>query len=327
MKASSSFPSSDITAVNRRAATRGTPVDTENEFQWLTEMQLQSRNHDLMAGRFSQRKLGEIMVMLELLSVENRDLALEQQATLQLPFGECCIHLNLIDAEGLSQALAWQFGLLSPTSKSFTLNENLVMLARPLGSYAEALRKLSSRLTSHWIPTERNVLAITSPEPGEGRSHLAANLAISLDQAGWKTLLVDADFRNPKQHVYFNVPQHPGLSRLLCGFAPDEVVRQIPYLNHMSLITSGPTPPNPSELLTRNDLAVFLAKAREYHDIILVDTPASIAFADAEMIASASGSALIVARKNRTRERNVRRLADRFSKSGVHVVGTVLNSY
>ncbi|WP_083924729.1 polysaccharide biosynthesis tyrosine autokinase [Lamprocystis purpurea] len=328
MKASSSSSSSDITAaVSDLTPALDVPVDKAHEFQWLTEVQLQGPNHDLVAGRFSQRKLGEIMVMLELLSAENRDFALEQQATLRLPFGECCIHLNLIDAEGLSQALAWQFGLLSPTSKSFTLSEDLVMLTRPLGSYAEALRKLGSRLVSHWLRPGRNVLAITSPAPGEGRSHMAANLAISLDQAGLRTLLVDADFRNPRQHINFNVPQHPGLSRLLCGFAPEEVVRQIPYLSHLSLITSGPTPPNPSELLTRNGLAVFLEKAREYYDIILIDTPASVAFSDAEMIALASGSALIIARRNRTRERDVRKLAERFTKNGVQVVGTVLNSY
>jgi protein-tyrosine kinase len=328
MKASSNSSLTDIAAtVNDLAPVRDTQMDQAHELQWLSEVQLQGRNHDLVAGRFSQRKLGEIMVMLELLSAENRDLALEQQPTLHLPFGQCCIYLNLIDAEGLSQALAWQFGLLSPTSKSFTLNEDLVMLTRPLGSYAEALRKLSSRLVSHWIRPGRNVLAITSPEPGEGRSHMAANLAISLDQAGWRTLLVDADFRNAKQHINFAVPKHPGLSRLLCGFAPEEVVRQIPYLSRLSLITSGPTPPNPSELLTRNDLAMFLAKAREHYDVILVDTPASIPFADAEMIASASGSVLLIARKNRTRERDVRKLAERFTKNGVHVVGTVLNSY
>jgi len=267
------------------------------------------------------------MVMLELLSAQDRDIVVERQRELDLPFGECCLHLKLIDAEALSQALAWQFGLLSPTSKSFDYGKDLVLLSRPLSPYAEALRSIGVRLMSSWVKPGRNVLAITSPDTGEGRSHVAANLAISLDQAGWRTLLVDADFRKPKQHINFDIPQHPGLSRLLCGFAPIDVVRQVPYLHRLALVTSGPPPPNPSELLSRNDLSVFLGKAREYYDIVLVDTPAAYGFPDTELIANAAGSAMIIAKKNRTRDRSIRDLVGTFAANGVGVVGTVLNKF
>jgi len=294
--------------------------------EWLTAVQ-KSQSYSLASNRFSQYKLGEIMVMLELLSAESRDKALQQQEQLGLPFGQCCLRLNLIDAEDLSQALAWQFGLLTPASKAFSYGEDLVVISRPLEAYAEALRSISGRLMTSWRKPGRNVVAITSPGAREGRSHFAANLAVSLDQAGWKALLVDADFRNPRQHINFEIAQHPGLSRLLCGFAPDEVVRRIPYLHRLSLITSGPTPPNPSELLSRGDFAMFLENARNHYDIVLIDTPADNGFSDTELIGSATGNVLIVAHKNYTRERDLRNLAGRFRKNDVHVIGTVLNTF
>ncbi len=321
MKASSDTPPTEI-------PTRATTVAKKNEVRggdWLAEVRWPDRENALAPGRFLQQKLGDIMVMLELLSSHDRDTVLEQQPQLDLPFGQCCLRLKLIDDEGLSQALAWQFGLLSPASKSFNFGKDLVVISNPLGRYADALRSIGGRLMSAWVKPGRNVLAITSAEVGEGRSHVAANLAISLDQAGWRTLLIDADFRKPRQHINFDSPQHPGLSRLLCGFAPDEVVRRIPYLNRLSLVTSGPLSPNPSELLSRSDLAVFLEKAREYYDIVLVDTPAASNFSDAELIAGAAGNALIIVRKNRTRDRSIQGLVNAFASRGIGIAGSILN--
>jgi protein-tyrosine kinase len=325
MKASSDSPSTDVRTAAGNSVISVDQAQGERGGEWLDAVQWQGRDQALALGRYSQQKLGEIMVMLELLSVQDRDNVLMRQPDLGLLFGECCLKLKLIDADGLSQALAWQFGLLSPAAKAFNFGDDLVSLSRPLSPYAEALRSISQRLMSAWIQPGRNVVAITSPDTGEGRSHLAANLAIILDQAGWRILLVDADFRKPKQHLNFDAPQHPGLSRLLCGFAPNEVVRRIPYLNRLSLVTSGPLPPNPSELLSRHDLTVFLETAREQYDMVLVDTPAAANFADAELISNAAGSAIIVARKNKTRDRDVRELAGSLKKNGVSIAGTILN--
>jgi receptor protein-tyrosine kinase len=173
----------------------------------------------------------------------------------------------------------------------------------------------------------RKVLAITSAAAGDGRTHVAANLAASLAIAGWRVLLVDADLRRPKQHLVFNVPQHPGLSRLLCGFAPKEVVRAAPDIANLSLVTAGPVPPDPLDLLSRGEFRAFLEQAINYYDVILIDTPAGSECLDAEIIASTAGSALIIVQKNKTRQRDAQSFVERLEKSGVQTVGTLMNEH
>jgi protein-tyrosine kinase len=295
---------------------------------WLAEAQCRDRDFAIdVRERFSHRRLGEIMVMMDLLSRNDIDEVLERQEELGLPFGECCLRLKLINESDLSQALAWQFGYVHPVSRSLTFAKDLVMVTDPFGPYAEALRSISGRLVSRWIGAGRNVLPITSAEPEDGRSHVAANLAVSFAQARLRTLLVDADLRKSRQHVIFDAPQHPGLSRLLCGFAPKDVVRHFPSLKYLALIPSGPIPPNPLELLGRNELTTFMEQAGEYYDVVVVDTPAGEVFADAELIASAAGSALIIARRNQTHQRKVQNLASRLTDNGVQIAGTIMNVY
>jgi chain length determinant protein tyrosine kinase EpsG len=271
--------------------------------------------------------LGEILVSLGSITPEQQATVLARQAKLGLPFGECCIRLKLISRGDLAQALALQFGHLHPVSSSGSFGRELAMVSDPFGSYAEALRAVAYRLKGQWLQPDRNVIAVVSAEPEEGRSQLAANLAVAFSQAGMRTLLMDADLRAPRQHALFNVPQHPGFSRLLCGFAPEEVVRRLTDLPYLTLITAGPSPPNTLELLGRQEHKLLMQQASVYYEAVVVDTPPGSRFADAELIASAAGSALMVVRKNRTRQRKVRRLTKLLSKSGVQLAGTLMNTF
>jgi len=315
--------------VSKRNLDAGETLDRQTPGSgWLAEAQSPERDFAIdVRERFANRRLGEIMVMMGQINQHDVDDVLEHQEELGLLFGECCLHLKLIDEKNLSQALAWQFGYVHPVSGSLSFGKDLVMVTDPFGPYAEALRSISGTLMSRWVRAGRNVLPVTSAEPEDGRSHVAANLAVSFAQARRRTILVDADLRKSRQHVIFDVPQHPGLSRLLCGFAPKEVVRHFPSLKYLALIPSGPLPPNPLELLSRDQLATFMKQAGEYYDVVVVDTPPSGSFADAELIASAAGSALIVARRNQTHQRKVQDLAGRLKESGVQIAGTVMNAY
>jgi protein-tyrosine kinase len=294
---------------------------------WLAGVRSDARRALEVRNRFSRRRLGEIMVIMGLIDGPTRDAVLERQGGLGLPFGECCVRLKLIDAAGLARALAWQFGYVYPASGAGPFGKDLVVISDPFGSYADAIRAVAGRLTSRWLAAGRNALAIVSTESGEGRSHVAANLAVSLAQGGATTLLIDADFRRPRQHLIFGVPQHPGLSRLLCGFAPQDLVHRIGRQKNLSVLSSGPLPPNPSELLGRNELTTLMIQAKEAYDIVLVDTPAAGRCSDAESIASAAGGALIVARKSRTRQRKLRGLAECLTRNGVQVAGTLMNVF
>lgn len=280
-----------------------------------------------IASGFSQMKLGEILVSLGVIDSRERDFALERQLDLDLLFGECCLRLRLIRSADLSRALARQFGAVSSLVESPRFGKDLVSVKEPNGAYTEALRALAQRLLSTVLAVNRRVLAISSVESGEGRSHVASNLGVCLARAGYRTLLVDADLRAPKQHSNFGIEQYPGLSRLLCGFAPEDVVRDIPYVENLSLITAGPVPPNPSELLGRKHLRVLIDQARSHYDTVLVDTPAGAHFPDAQLIAAAADGALMVVRKNRTREQEVKDFAERLSASGVTLTGTLMTDH
>lgn len=276
-------------------------------------------------NRFGRRRLGEIMVALGHLSARDRDRVLIRQPALRLPFGECAARMRLIDRDQLQQALACQFGFPLAVSGQDRISRDLVMLRDPFGDYGQALRMASLRLMTRCATLGCGALAVTGPGRREGRSHLAANLAVACAQAGHRVLLIDADLRNPRQHEIFGVGRHPGLSRLLCGYAPEDAAHRLPGLRSLTLVTAGPPAPNPLELLGSGALAALVAHARERHDLIVLDTPASSRWPDAELIACAAGGALLVVEENRSRTRAVAALRERLSANGVVVAGALVS--
>lgn len=268
------------------------------------------------------------MVALGMLTPKDVERVLARQRKTGLPFGECALRLRKVKPKQLEYALSVQFAYQYPVSGNFRITKDLAMAHEPFGEYGEALRSVSSRLLSQWWRPDRKTLAITSSEPREGRSHLAANLAVAFAQFGRSTLLIDADMRRPGQHRIFNVSLHPGLSRLLCGFVPESenVLRPIPFLKNLALITSGPCPPNAVELISHDKLGALLRQARDHFDVLIVDTPCSTRYIDAEIIAESAGSALVVACRNRTRLKSVHALKQRLAMRGVNFAGVVVNT-
>src|SRR5262249_10616912 len=141
-------------------------------------------------------------------------------------------------------------------------------------------------------------LAVVSPCRGEGRSYLAANLAVVFSQLGERTLLIDADMRTPRQHVMFNLENRAGLSTILSGRADMQVIEHIVPLLDLSIMPSGPVPPNPQELLGRPLFRKLLADVAQEFDIVILDPPAGNANADAQTVAARAGGALMVARRH-----------------------------
>ncbi|UUZ57093.1 polysaccharide biosynthesis tyrosine autokinase [Massilia sp. H-1] len=151
------------------------------------------------------------------------------------------------------------------------------MAFEPFGTQAEAMRKLRVELSRRWFKRPgQHALAITSAEPQEGRTFLAANLAVAFAQLGQRTLLIDADLRAPRQHTLFGLSNRVGLSALLTRLAPAaEAVEQIPELTGLSVLTAGAAPPNPAELLGRPAFGTLIAALARYYDVVLIDTPAA----------------------------------------------------
>jgi receptor protein-tyrosine kinase len=172
---------------------------------------------------------------------------------------------------------------------------------------------------------QRQVLTVVGAERGEGRSHLAANLAVVFSQLGERTLLVDADLRNPRQHELFFLENKIGFSTVLSGRSREEAIVRIPDLAGLCVLPAGPVPPNPLELLNRLNFDEFMMQAKASFDVVIIDTPAMSVGEDAAMIAVRTGAALAVARSAQTRVAGFSDLVQGLMNAGVAVVGSVLN--
>jgi len=284
-----------------------------------------------LATRNTPRSIGDILVASGRLRPTDLQRILDSQAKNHTPFGETAISLQLLTKDDIDQALSQQFNYayLSPTDTR--LSPELVAAYQPFGVASENLRAVRSQLMLRWFNGDpaRKVLAVVSAGAGEGRSFVAANLAIVFAQQGQRTLLIDADLRaKPErgQHSLFKLIRSAGLSAVLADRASlEEVLQAVPSLSNLVLLPAGAVPPNPQELLGKASFGQQLHSASRQFDVILIDTPAGADYADAEVIAARAGAALIVTRKNTSLLTATAQLAQRLQAGGVALIGSVLN--
>jgi receptor protein-tyrosine kinase len=276
------------------------------------------------------RTLGAILIDGGQLKPEDAERVLQYQKQQNLRFGEAALRLGLISEADIQFALSRQFAyayLRRTPGEMRPLSDELVAAYQPFSSRVEQLRAIRSQLMLRWFDRaeERQVLTVVGAERGEGRSYLAANLAIVFSQLGERTLLVDADMREPRQHFMFHLENQIGFSTLLAGRSREEAIVRISDLAGLSVLPAGPTPPNPLELLNRLNFDEFMIQAKTAYDVIIVDTPAMTSGEDAAMIAVRTGAALAVARSGSTRVAAYTDLVQGLMDAGVAVVGSVLN--
>jgi capsular exopolysaccharide synthesis family protein len=168
---------------------------------------------------------------------------------------------------------------------------------------------------------------VASPEGAEGRSYVAANLAVVFSQLGARTLLIDADLRKPRQAQIFGLPSGQGLSTLLAGRAEHKATFPVAGLARLSVLPAGPLPPNPQELLSRSTFADLVKDLQSLYDVVILDTPPANRYADAQSITFRAGDALVVARKNQTSVESTSKVVRELAATGARVVGTVINDY
>jgi capsular exopolysaccharide synthesis family protein len=168
-------------------------------------------------------------------------------------------------------------------------------------------------------------IMVTSPNPSEGKSTMAANLAISLAIDGRKVLLIDADMRQPSIHKFFNLPPMPGLSDAITGSAAYKDVILPTEIPNLSIITAGTTPPNPASLLGSKVFKDTLESLREEFQHIIIDTPPTLGMPDSRILSPSIDSAILVLKYHSTRRETAR--AARLMLSQVHtkLIGVVLN--
>ena len=276
-----------------------------------------------------QGSIGAILIEAGRLSIENAEQITRSQRISNLRFGDAAVRLGILTPADVEFALSAQFDYPYLEEGLSAVSTKLVAAYRPFTTQVESLRALRSRLIVRWLKqaNKQKVLAIVSSEPEEGRSFIAANLAIVFSQLGERTLLIDADLRNPRQELLFGVDNRYGLSGILSGRSGMEAVQKIPSLIDLSVLPAGPTPPNPQELLGRPQFALMLNKFERDYDVVLLDTPPCDEYADAQTISMRAGSALIVVRKNHSHVKAFRKMVDNLAQSNIDLVGAVLNEF
>jgi chain length determinant protein tyrosine kinase EpsG len=274
------------------------------------------------------RSMGAILIDAGVLSTENAERILRVQKALGMRFGDAAIQLGLLSEADIRFALASQFDYPYLSTEDNSLSPELVAAYTPFSPVVEQLRALRSQLMLRCFDSsaQRKALAIVSPGKKEGRSFIAANLAIVFSQLGERTLLIDADLRQPRQHELFKLGNQSGLSELLAGRnTAHEVTIRISSLLGLFILPAGAVPPNPQELLGRAVFSETLNAFSRDFDVIIIDTPAASDYADAQTIAVRAGSALLLACQNQSTMPAVSELSDRLRQSGANLVGCVLN--
>jgi chain length determinant protein tyrosine kinase EpsG len=244
-----------------------------------------------------------------------------------LRFGDAAVQLGLVSRDEIDRVVARQFDYPYLVAGESAVSPEVVAAYKPFDPQVEHLRALRSQLLLRWLAdgAKTNRLAIVSVDRADGRSYLAANLAVVFSQLGEHTLLVDADLRNARQHEIFGLPNGAGLSTILAGRAGLELIQRIPAFVALSVLTAGPLPPNPQELKNRANFQRLLDEVSEQYDVILLDTPAAALGADAYAIAARAAGALVMTRLNSTRTRQLKALIDDLQGGGATVIGSVVN--
>ena len=281
----------------------------------------------VMHSTNASRSIGALLMDAGRITPEGAERILKLQKEKNLRFGEAAIQLGLLSEDDIQHALSQQFEYPYLMSGDTSISPEVVAAFKPFSAVVERLRALRSQLMLRCLEPETGgrSLAIVSPENGDGRSHIAANLAVVFSQLGERTLLIDADLRRPRQHELFCLGNKSGLSAVLAGRAePETVICRIPNLLGLSVLPAGAIPPNPQELLNRPAFSRLLQYGRQHYDVVLIDTPAGHT-SDAQTIAMRAGSALVLARQNQSSLASITALSRSLQQSGTTVVGSVLN--
>jgi chain length determinant protein tyrosine kinase EpsG len=281
------------------------------------------------AHAHARRSIGAMLIDAGRLKVEDAERVLRLQREQKLRFGDAALRLGVLTQADIDFALSQQFDFPYLLPGQSAVSQEVVAAYAPMAPQVESLRSLRSQLMLRWLDAEPEykALAILSSARAEGRSFIAANLAVVFAQLGERTLLIDADLRNPCQHRLFGLDNAVGLSAVLSGRAGPEAVQRIPQMPSLSVLPAGALPPNPQELLARPSFPELLKQLAAQLDVILVDTSAAGESADAQTVAVRAGAALIVARKNSARTWRVQGISDSVAQGRATIVGAVLNSY
>jgi len=204
--------------------------------------------------------------------------------------------------------------------------KNLITKNDPKAPASEAFREIRTNLHYKSVDKELKTIVITSPALGDGKTVTAVNMAVTLAKSGKKVLLIDSDLRKPKVHLYFGIPNEKGLTNIIKGDIEDKDINvlELKDIPNLSVITSGPIPPNPAEILSSNKMQNLLEDLRGNYDFILLDTPPVGQVTDAAILAGIADGTIMVFACSQTRIDMAKRAKKALESVGSNILGTVL---
>jgi len=283
------------------------------------------------------------------LSVDAIERINEAMRMSRMDFGDAAVHIGLVTANEAADAHAWVRAIIAGRNKGVIETalhrqsnvrsvivrpshmgrpaNQLFIAFDPDSPRSERIRALRTELTLlNEAARQPTCLAIVSPCSGEGRSQLAAELAIAYSQIGRRTLLVDADLRNPAQHLLFGADSRLGLAQSLAYSEPAQVigVEGLPFL---SVVPSGTLMPNASALLSGTRFESLIRRWRNEYENIVLDTSPVSQCADALTVAAMAGSVLILTRAQSTPYKNLTEMVSRLGSTKCRILGAVINNF
>lgn len=219
-------------------------------------------------------------------------------------------------------------GNKSQSNATIKNGAQLITAVHPKSPISEQFRTLRTNINFMAIDHPIKTLALTSANVSEGKSTVTDNLAIVWAQTGQKVLLVDADLRRSTLHRTFNLDNRKGLTTILTSRAQTIDLNKIIQpsgINNLSLLPSGPTPPNPAELLSSQRMKDFLKAARERYDMVIVDVPPMLEVTDTQVISHDLDAIVLVVKQGQTQKLGAKRAVELLKLAHANLLGYVMN--
>jgi protein-tyrosine kinase len=287
-----------------------------------TDLHLHTPDAEAQTNR--NKPIGMRLVELGRLNADDIPAIEQAQRSSQLRFGETAMKLGLVSRSDVEEALARQFNF--PSAPRWAEGSEVVISTSSMEPVAEAIRTLRAQLALQWMRhRQTQFVSIVSAARGEGRSFIAANLAVAFAQLQERTLLIDMDLRNGRQHQIFRVANEHGLSTLASGRSTGQEFQPIEGYDSLNVLTAGPRPPHPQELLAARTMSPVLEHARAHYDIVIIDTPAWSTGADAQIISAQARQALLISAPGRATRDDTGLLVAALRQVGVSIVGAAVN--
>lgn len=298
-------------------------------------------------SQIPDEEIHKAVVLLYRLSNEAIESINDLMDKLHIRFADAALHTGVITQDELDKALEWirrravQQGrgiieevLRRRVRREVVLwegsrvkpGEQLILAHEPGHPRSESIRSLRTELLLRTRNGGTGVIALLSPCAAEGRSQLAAELAISFAQLGRRTLLVDADLRHPRQHVLFGAENEKGLAQSLSDGGTIHL-HGLEGMPQMALLTSGALPPNPLELLSGIRFERLILEWRRSFEFVVLDTPPVAESSDAVTVASAAGQVLILSRAGRTPFSALKEMSRKLETTHARTLGAVIGRF